>query len=201
MVAAPDMLIPPRMTIDEWADMAEDEPGEFVNGYLEEEEVPNHAHERVVGWLMRVLGNWGKPRNAMVFGSEHKFAVSPTRGRKPDVSMYAPGQRLARGSLSRTPPMLMVEVLTPTPRDVRRDRIEKSNEYAKFGVKYYWLIDWSTRVIECYELSADGRVFRSATGGDGRLEVPGFEGLVLDLDDLWSEVDLVNDDPDEPPQG
>lgn len=47
---------------------------------------------------------------------------------------------------------------------------------------------------ECYELSKDGRVFLSATVAQGQFEVPNFEGLVLDLDDLWSEVDLLEDD-------
>ncbi len=190
-------LIDQPMTIQQWADMDEDEPGEFVDGYVVEDEVPDLSHERVVAWLLRVLGNWGKPRMALAFGSELKFAITEQRGRKPDVSMYPPGMRLKRANLVRVPPMLMVEVLTPTPRDVRRDRIDKMAEYAHFGVRSYWIVDHDKRSIECYELSRDGRVFRSATAFGGQLEVPNFEGLILDLDDLWSELDLVEDDDED----
>jgi Uma2 family endonuclease len=190
-------LIKKRMTIQQWADMDEDEPGEFVDGYVVEEEVPDLSHERVVAWLVFVLMSWGKPRQALVFASELKFAITEHRGRKPDVSMYAPGTRLKRANLVRVPPMLTVEVLTPTARDVRRDRMDKMAEYAHFGVRSYWLVDHKKRSIECYELSKSGRVFRSVTAAAGQVEIPNFEGLILDLNDLWSELDLVEGDPDD----
>ena len=38
------------MTFEEWAAMDEDEPGELVDGRLEEEEVPDTMHEMIVTW-------------------------------------------------------------------------------------------------------------------------------------------------------
>lgn len=199
MVAAPDTLLPARMTIEEWANMNEDEPGEFVDGYLVEEEVPICAHEAIVSWFIGELRKWGKPKQAFVFPSDHKFALSPVRGRKPDVSMFAPRERLPynRG-LTRTPPRLMVEVLSATPRDVKRDRVEKMAEYARFGVQSYWIVDPPNRSIEFYELGADGRYSRAAIASQGQFVAPGFDNLVLDLDDLWGEVDLLARDDGEP---
>jgi Uma2 family endonuclease len=185
------------MTLEAWADMAEDEPGELVNGRLEEEEVPDHLHEAVVAFLIAMLHAWASPRRAPVFGSEHKLGVAKTRGRKPDVCMYAPGTRLGRGSLSRTPPLLIVEVLSPRPRDVRRDRGDKLADYARFGVRLYLLVDPEARLVEVYELGADGRYVRDVSSSEGRLTLPGCEGLELDLDSLWSEVDWVIGSEDE----
>ncbi len=54
------MVQPPRTAarlLREWADRPEDEPGELVDGVLEQEETPSFVHEPVVGWLMRLLGN------------------------------------------------------------------------------------------------------------------------------------------------
>ncbi|MDI1482133.1 Uma2 family endonuclease [Polyangium sp. y55x31] len=198
MVAAPSMPIPPPMSLEQWADMAEDEPGELVDGYLVEEEVPNHAHEAVVSWLLFVLMSWARPRRGVVFASEHKIGVAPTRGRKPDVTMYPPDTRLGLGSLSRKPPRLIVEVVSPDPRDVRRDRFEKANEYARFGVRSYWLFDPAARIVECFDLDPQGRWIRAVSAASGQVTVPGFDDLVLDLDDLWSEVDRVTaDDPED----
>src|SRR5262249_3685246 len=110
---------------------------------------------------------------------------------KPDVCMYPPGTRLGRGSLSRTPPLLVVEVLSPRPRDVRRDRLDKRMEYARFGVRLYLLLDPEARLIEVYELGADGRCVHDATWMEGKMTLPGCEGLEIDLDALWAEAEWV----------
>ena len=80
-----------RLTLDEWALLDEDEPGEIVDGYVAEEEMPSLVHESAVAWLIVALRSWLIPRGGFVFGSEAKFAVSPSRGRKPDLTAYLPG--------------------------------------------------------------------------------------------------------------
>ncbi len=187
--ATAEVLQPEPMTLEQWADLDEDEPGEFVDGQLTEEEVTTNVHDAIVSWFIRMLGIWGAPRRAQVFGPDHKLAVSKARGRKPDVCMYAPGERLVRASISRKPPTLILEVISQRARDVRRDRIEKADEYARFGVRWYWLLDPESRVLEMWELGADGRYVRARSASEGNVEAPGFEGLTLDLDGLWAEVE------------
>lgn len=41
----------PELSLDEWFALAEDEPGELVDGRLEEEEVPDYLHELLVALL------------------------------------------------------------------------------------------------------------------------------------------------------
>jgi Uma2 family endonuclease len=177
------------MTLDEWAAMPEDEPGELVDGRLEEEEVPDLVHERSVAWLIRVLDTW-LGRGGFVFGSEAKYVVRPNRGRKPDVTVYLDpdGSRLPRRGVVRVPPDIVVEIVSPTPRDERRDRIEKMDEYAAFGVRFYWILDPGLQALEIFEL-AGGRYARAARATEGRMEsVPGCAGLILDLDELWNDL-------------
>jgi len=169
--------------------MDEDEPGELVDGRLEEEEVPDVIHELVVSWLIYVLRMW-LGRNGFVLSSGGKYEVRADRGRKPDVAVYLhPETRRppARG-LVRVPPDIAVEVVSPSPRDERRDRIEKMDEYASFGVSYYWILDPSLHSLEIFELTG-GRYARAARATEGRLEsVPGCPDLQLDLDDIWNEI-------------
>lgn len=155
------------LTIEEWAAMPEDDPGELVDGVLVEEEVPDLTHATVVAWLTGVIGAWIIPRRGFVFGSEAKFAVAPRRGRKPDLTVYLPGgPALPRRGVVRVPPNIAVEVISPTARDRRRDRSEKAADYVEVAAASAGVVD----------------------------PVPGCDGLRLDLDALWAEVDRLADD-------
>ena len=188
------------MSVTDWARMPEDEPGELLDGQLVEEEGPDLVHETVVSWLIGLFRAWIIARGGFVFGSEGKFAVGHQRGRKPDVSVFLPGgSALPRRGAVRVPPDIVVEVISPTPRDRRCDRIEKPDDYAAFGVRYYWLIDPEERGLEILALGPDGRYARALDAVSGRIaDVPGCDALVIDLDELWAEIDRLGPDaPDD----
>lgn len=181
------------MSVEEWTALPEDEPGELVDGQLVEEEVVGYAHEIVVIWFAALLRLWIAPRGGLVGGSDARFAVSTTRGRKPDLTVYLPGRpKPPAHGLIRVPPDIAVEVVSPTPRDGLRDRVEKVKEYAAFGVKWYWIVDPQLRSLEVLELGADRRYTHAFSATEGVIStVPGTEGLSLDLDALWSELDSL----------
>ena len=178
-----------RLGLDEWASLPEDESGELVDGQLAEEEVPDPIHGLTVSWLIALFRAWLDNRGGFVFDSDVKFAVTPTHGRKADLSVYLPGRPAPpRRGLLREPPDVLVEVISPSPADERRDRVEKMSEYAEFGVRYYWLVDPALGSLEIFELDG-GRFARSAALTIGTLhEVPGCPGMVLDIDRLWTEL-------------
>jgi Uma2 family endonuclease len=180
------------MTVDEWAELPEDVDGELVDGRLVEEEMPSAIHEAVIGWLYALLRAYFHALGGFAFPSGLKLAVGAQRGRLVDITCYGAGKRPeARGAV-RVPPDVAVEVVSPTASDVRRDRIDKPDEYAAFGVRYYWLVDPELRSFEVWELGADGRYVRARSATSGRVErIPGCEGLVVDLDALWAEVDRL----------
>jgi Uma2 family endonuclease len=177
------------MTLEEWAALDEEVEGELVDGILEEEEKPSFLHEIVVAWLIHTLHTWARRRRGLVASSETKIAVGPRRGRKPDVSVYLRGRvpPLA-DALVRVPPHVAVEVASPRPRDVRRDRVEKLADYARAGIRYYWIVDPQLRSLDIFELGRDGRYAVALTASRGRVRAPGCRGLSVDLDALWAEV-------------
>lgn len=181
------------MTLEEWFALAEDVPGEFIDGRLVEEEVPDYLHEVLVAWLARVFGNWAERTGAIVGASDAKFMLSATRGRKADLTVYFVGRRPpSRGAIT-IPPDLAVEIVSPSPRDEKRDRIEKMDEYARFGIRFYWLIDPQRRAIEIYEQGGDGAYVSRVQANSGTLrDVPGCPGLLLDVDAMWSKIDALD---------
>jgi Uma2 family endonuclease len=188
------------MSLDEWAALPEDEPGEIVDGRLVEEEAVGYAHEVVVVWLAALLRAWIVPRGGLVGGSDARFAVQPARGRKPDLTVYFPGSpRPPAYGLIRLPPDIAVEVVSPTPRDGRRDRVDKVSEYAAFGVKWYWIVDPRLGSFEILELGPDGRYAHAFSATEGVVaNAPGCEGLTLDLDALWGELARLGTEGGEP---
>jgi Uma2 family endonuclease len=179
--------MPTELSVELWAALDEDVEGELVDGHLEEEEVASWAHEIVVSWLIHTLRSWVVPRGGFVLGSETKLAISPNRGRKPDVLAYF-GPRLGGGAAS-LPPDIVVEVITATPRDQRRDRVEKKRDYADLGVGQYWLVDPDAHTLEVLVRHPDGRFLEVIAAAAGTHEAPGCDGLRIDLDALWAEVD------------
>jgi Uma2 family endonuclease len=133
------------MTLREWAELDEDESGEIVDGTL-------------------------------VAGSGAKFAVAGNRGRMPDLTVFLRGAaRPPVRGLIEVPPSIAVEVVTSTPRDQRRDRVEKLREYGAFGVRWYWLVDVEPRTFEILELGSDGRYAHAVAVTEGVVaSVPGW---------------------------
>src|SRR3954468_13247220 len=180
------------MTLDEWAELDEDEPGELVDGRIVEDEEMGAEHDIADAWLIWILRSWLASRGGFVGVSDTRFGVSRTRGRKPDSYVYLPGRKPPSHGLVTVPPDIMVEVVSRRLKDARRDRVEKMREYAAFGVRFYWIVDPAIRTFEILELGADGRYTHAAAASDGTIDpVPGCEALVLDVDALWAEVDRL----------
>jgi Uma2 family endonuclease len=189
-----DEVIHGELSLAEWFALPEDERGELVDGRLVEEEVPNYVHEILVILLGSLLRGWFAPRGGFVGGSEAKLAVGPKQGRKPDLTVYLAGTPLPPPSgIITQPPDIAIEIVSPTPRDGRRDRVEKVADYAVFGVRYYWIIDPQLRSLEILGRSPQGRYEHLLGATEGKVDIPGSDGFVLDLDAVWAEIERFED--------
>jgi Uma2 family endonuclease len=177
-----------RMTLHEWGELPEDVYAELVDGVLVDDEVTTLQHDRIATFLTVCFSNFVLRRGGLAL-MERKYGVSRVTGRKPDVSVFLPGRKGLRDEdrVTMAPPDIAIEVVTPTPRDTRRDRVEKRREYAKFGIRWYWIVDPKLQTIEILELARNGRYQHTADATSGKLRVPGCRGLAIDVDALWRQ--------------
>ncbi len=113
----------------------------------------------------------------------------PDTVRGPDVMFFDDGKsakEIAETAYAENPPVLAVEVLSPSDRPSRVAR--KVNQYLRAGVKLVWVVDPEIREvgvhrpgIELQLLTADDVL----TGGD---ELPGFECRVAEFFELPGET-------------
>ncbi|NUO50992.1 MAG: Uma2 family endonuclease [Polyangiaceae bacterium] len=65
-------------------------------------------------------------------------------------------------------------------------------EYEAHGIRWYWLLDSTLGSLEVFELSDGGKYTKVLAATEGKVDaVPGCSGLVVDLDDLWAELDRL----------
>jgi Uma2 family endonuclease len=181
----------PSVTMDDWAALDEDDSRELVDGVLEEAEVPSALHEIIVTRPQLQLGPYFRDRGGVTLGAV-KLAIAARRGRIPDLTCYLTTRGLPLDGVLRTPPDLLIEVVSSRPEDQRRDRIAKPQDYAELGARAYWIIDPWLRSIEMLSLDEQGRYVRMFAATEGRIDpVPGLPGLALELDAMWAEIDRL----------
>jgi Uma2 family endonuclease len=72
--------------------------------------------------------------------------------------------------------------------------MEKASEYARFGVRWYGLVDPNAQLFEIWELGATAQYVQVKAASIGKVTVTGLDGLEVNLDALWAEVAPLMDD-------
>src|SRR5213594_3301482 len=76
-------------------------------------------------------------------------------------------------------PDLVVEIISPT--SLRRDRYDKRELYARFGVKEFWLADVANRSIEVLSLQKNSYQLLCCATDEGKIRSEVLPGFELDL--------------------
>lgn len=139
---------------------------ELIDGSLIVSPSPRHGHQTVVGNL-HVLLRAACPAELQVILAPFAVALADDTEVQPDL-LVAPRAQFTEKELP-GPPLLAVEVLSPSTRRVdlllKRDRLQAA------GVPSYWLVDPDTLTMTVLEL--ENGTYRQVTvvSGDDAVEV------------------------------
>lgn len=114
---------------------------------------PSWEHQFVCLQLVALLHQWSTHTGHGVANIAPGLIFAPDNDVAPDV-VWISTERLPSvlqpdGKLHGAPD-LTIEVLSPGPQNVQRDRVTKLGLSSRRGVPEYWIVDWQWQQVEIY---------------------------------------------------
>ena len=176
-----------------FADAASDQGYEYVGGYVYALNTGTDAHAAIATNLTAILRPAARGARCRIYANNMSVLTPSEATYVPDV-MVECGPRPPGGTLYREHPCLLVEVLSPSTRDV--DLGEKLANYREIEtLQAYWIVEATWRCVYRHWRDAAGAWQSEEVRGDGVLPVPCPVEMTLTLDDVYEDVDV----PREPP--
>jgi Uma2 family endonuclease len=173
-----------RWTYEEYYKLEDDQRYEIIDGELLMAPAPDTWHQSWSGDIYAVLRTHvtGQKRGK-VFMAPVDVILDPENTVQPDIVFVAAANSgiIQRRAIFGVPDLL-VEVVSPS--SVRRDRYDKKQLYAHFGVKEYWIGDPANKALEILTLKSANYELHCCAEEKGKLTSLLLPGLEFDLSEI-----------------
>lgn len=175
-----------KFTADDYRATPEGPPWiQLIDGEFHVSESPSVSHQRIVGNLYLILGNWTQSaREGLVYLAPLDVYLSEYDVVQPDL-LFVSTKRLSiieKNGLY-GPPDLAIEILSPSTE--RLDKRAKLELYARVGVREMWLVDPDLGTVEVRRFPEDrGSPVQVLRAGD-KLLSPLLPGLEVDVSGIF----------------
>lgn len=161
---------------------------ELIDGERIMTPAPSTRHQRIVGKLNRLLGDYAaRAKAGEVFIAPTDVVLSDLDVVQPDLLFVS----AARASIVaekniQGPPDLVIEIISETSRKV--DETVKRKLYEKYGVGEYWIVDPELETVDVYRPTERGYARQAELSREAgqAVESPLLPGLRLALSDIFS---------------
>jgi Uma2 family endonuclease len=162
---------------------------ELVDGRIEVLPVPTEEHQAIIGFLYEALVAIVRPMQlGRVFFAGLRVRMRTLNFREPDIVFLLKKNEHKRGNVFWRGADLAMEVVSAD--DPDRDYVDKRLEYARAGIREYWIVDPRKRFITLLRLSkkayVEHGVFRDGDQVTSLL-LPAFSVNVTDVFDSAKE--------------
>jgi Uma2 family endonuclease len=160
---------------------------EIIDGELHVSTQPHWRHQETCDEVVHAIRTWDPDRRHGRVLSAPGVIFAPDDTAAPDIA-WVSRDRFSfvvgdDGKLHAAPD-LVVEVLSPGSENVRRDRERKLDQYSRFGVREYWIIDWRAETVDVHRHDGTAlRLIATLSAADQLTSplLPGFTARVGDL--------------------
>jgi Uma2 family endonuclease len=152
---------------------------------------PNTLHQTVSIALASLIFDIARRRGGRALSVPTDVKLDDQTIVQPDVLYIRRERRSIVQRYVDGPPDLLIEILTP--HNSRRDRVDKLDLYAQYGVAEYWIVDPNERQFD-FLINRGGR-FEVHPQLDNRYSSLLCRELEIDLTAFWRSVDEQLDRP------
>jgi Uma2 family endonuclease len=164
----------------------EDQKADLIDGVIYMASPENIDANNLFGWLFAVMSIFAEEKKlGHIFGSRVACRFDDRSAPEPDILFVRNehADRIHRGGVEGAPD-LAIEIVSPD--SVERDYEDKRQQYQRFGVSEYWIIDEEEKTVLLLRLNARGR-YREVRPRRGLLWSEVLTGFWLDPAWLWQQ--------------
>jgi len=168
----------------DYLDLPEGERVELIRGRLIMSPCPTPLHQVILSVLDRTFAKVEQQTGGLFLLSPMDVLLSDDTILQPDLLFVRKERRDIVTKHVEGPCDLAVEILSPG--TSRRDRTEKLDLYAKYGVPEYWIVDPDAQLFECLLLKNGEYTIQQQP--DDHYRSPRLPEIEIDLAAFWAEV-------------
>jgi Uma2 family endonuclease len=163
---------------------------EIIEGELFVSCSPGLTHEIVLVNLILLIGNFLERSPIGVTVPNVGVILSDVSGVIPDLLVFLNEQRdtIIADDRLKGPPALVIEILSPGATNIRRDRVNKRELYAKHGVPEYWIVDPQNMTLERYIHQGSSLVLLETLEGEDSLSTTTLPGFSCKVSEIFKRI-------------
>ena len=169
-------------TTDDIYALPDGERAELIDGQIYMMGTPSRIHQKLVGQLSRIIGNYIESNHGSCEIYPAPFAVFIKKDDKnyvePDISVICSPDKLTDKGCVGAPDWI-IEIVSPGSR--RMDYYTKLFKYRTAGVREYWIVDTEKNRITVYNFESEDT--GEYTFSDS-IEVGIYDNLTIDFDSM-----------------
>ena len=160
---------------------------EFSDGHLEVLPMPTQTHQALVFLLSRLLYTFAAQKViGYVLPAALRVRLWQGKYREPDVVFMLSQHAQRRHESYWEGADLVMEVVSNSPEDRRRDLVTKRREYAQAGISEYWIIDPQNQTIAVLWLDDKEYIQRGRYGRGEMAESVLLPEFAVALDEVFN---------------
>ena len=164
---------------------------EIIEGELFVSCSPGLTHERVLFKLILLIGKFLETSPIAEAAVNVGVILSNVSGVIPDLLVFLNEQadEIISDDRLKGPPALVIEVLSPGSANIRRDRVNKLQLYAKHGVPEYWIVEPQNMTLQRYVRQEASLVLLETLEKDDTLSTTTLPGFSCKLSEIFKRIE------------